>query len=220
MDRLAEQLGNNPLMDRIKSLRDSEAARRMSESFQDVKEKLEHSENEMIGRMHDMRQRFTEENEAAVAYREIRMRHPSFDMPTFLRSIKQDVPVVIKVGVSICSLSAAPIKYLIFFLIAAAIIEQYLEPSPCMLWANPSTRNMFVAAFCFALGPVSSDSSSVLTSCKLVASSTLENHHGCVGWANAVSGITAPHFCNAMLIVLDIALHNNAFVQVQSIWVG
>jgi hypothetical protein len=106
MDRLAEHLGKNPLMDRIKSLQNSETARRMSESFQDVKDKLEHSENEMIGRIHDVRQRLTEENEAAVAYRELRMRHPSFDMPTFLRSIKQDVPVVIQVGqATLCCVS-------------------------------------------------------------------------------------------------------------------
>lgn len=97
MDRLAERLGKGPLVDRINKLRASETAQRVSESYQDVKEKLENSDSDVLNRIQEARQRLAEESEAAVAYRELRMRHPHFDMPTFLRSIKQEVPVVIKV---------------------------------------------------------------------------------------------------------------------------
>jgi mitochondrial import inner membrane translocase subunit TIM44 len=95
MDRLSERMGKNPLMDRINAMRQSETAQRVSEGIADVKEKLD--ESEAVGKIQDMRQRLGEGNEAAVTYREIRMRHPKFDMPLFLRAIKQDVPIVIKV---------------------------------------------------------------------------------------------------------------------------
>jgi hypothetical protein len=95
MDRLSERMGKNPLMDRINAMRASETAQRVSEGIQDVREKLD--ESEFVGRVQDMRQRLGEGNEAALTYREILMRHPKFDMPTFLQSIKQEVPVVIKV---------------------------------------------------------------------------------------------------------------------------
>jgi hypothetical protein len=97
MERLSERMGNNPLMDRIRALRQSEAARRVSEGIQDVREKLENTDSEVIGRIQDMTQRVGEQNEAALTYQEIRLRHPSFDMPNFLHAIKQDVPIVIKV---------------------------------------------------------------------------------------------------------------------------
>lgn len=41
---------------------------------------------------------FQTESEQARALREIRARDPAFDMVTFLRNLKQDVGVVIKVG--------------------------------------------------------------------------------------------------------------------------
>ena len=94
-------MGNNPLMDRINAIRQSETAQRVSEGIEDVREKL--NESEVVGRFQDMRQRMGEGNEAAVTYKEIRMRHPAFDLPTFLQSIKQEVPVVIKVLPHICA---------------------------------------------------------------------------------------------------------------------
>ena len=91
-------MGKNPLMDRLSTLRQSDTAQRVSEGIQDVREKLD--ESEFVGRVKDFRQRFGEGNEAAVTYKEIRMRHPSFDMPTFLHAIRQEVPIIIKVRLS------------------------------------------------------------------------------------------------------------------------
>jgi uncharacterized membrane-anchored protein YjiN (DUF445 family) len=96
LDRLKARLGNTPLAQRIAALQESETARRMAEGYQDIKQKLD-TDSEVMGRVSDMREQLMAESEAAVAYREIRMRHPNFDMPSFLRAIKSDVPSVIKV---------------------------------------------------------------------------------------------------------------------------
>lgn len=99
-ERVSERLGGNPLAARVAELQrrvaESEAARKAKELKEDVQERLETSDSDVVGRMADMRESMMTENEQALTYREVRMRHPTFDMPTFLRSIKHDVPVVIK----------------------------------------------------------------------------------------------------------------------------
>jgi pyridoxal biosynthesis lyase PdxS len=108
VEKLQERLGNTALAKRIAALRETEAMRSVVDGYASVKEKLESGDSEVVNRVSEMRERLMAETETARALREIRMRHPSFDMPSFLRAIKKDVPVVIKVRVL-----AAPVLNLI-----------------------------------------------------------------------------------------------------------
>lgn len=97
MDRLTARLGNSALAKRISQMRESDAMRSVAEGYHTVREKLEQGDSDLANSVSEMRERMMTESEGARAYREIRMRHPDFDMPTFLRAIKSDVPIIIKV---------------------------------------------------------------------------------------------------------------------------
>jgi hypothetical protein len=97
LEKLQQRLGNSALGKRIAALRETEAVQSVAEGYASVKEKLEAGDSEVANRMSEMSERFMAESEASRALREIRMRHPAFDMPSFLRAVKKDVPVVIRV---------------------------------------------------------------------------------------------------------------------------
>lgn len=97
LEKLQERLGNTALASRIAALRETDAVRSVADGYASVKERLEAGDSEVVNRVSEMGERFMAETETARSLREIRMRHPAFDMPSFLRAVKKDVPVVIKV---------------------------------------------------------------------------------------------------------------------------
>lgn len=84
----------------------------VADGYASVKERLEAGDSEVVNRVSEMGERFMAETETARSLREIRMRHPAFDMPSFLRAVKKDVPVVIKVW---CRLFLLPFELFAVF---------------------------------------------------------------------------------------------------------
>jgi hypothetical protein len=107
LEKLQERLGNTALARRIAALRETAAMQSVADGYASVKERLEAGDSEVVNRVSEMGERLMAETETARSLREIRMRHPSFDMPQFLRAVKKDVPIIIKVLTTATVLTAA-----------------------------------------------------------------------------------------------------------------
>lgn len=92
--KLAAMYGSHPLFRRLHGA-GQDMQSRGRDAAEDMRERWETSDSPLVHRVQDMSDSVFTETEMARGFREISIRDPSFDMPTFLSRIRADVPTVV-----------------------------------------------------------------------------------------------------------------------------
>ena len=94
-ETFAERTGVTSVFAKLDALRRSEAFKKGSDVFEDIRERWETSDSPLVHRIQDMQEGLFTETEQAEAYRVIRQRQPEFNINGFLAEVRRDVPQVL-----------------------------------------------------------------------------------------------------------------------------